>query len=46
MGAEELSWSIFIHGLDSSNQGTKSVFFKETALTWLSLISPAPWMSG
>jgi pimeloyl-ACP methyl ester carboxylesterase len=29
VGAEELSLRIFIHGLDSSNQGTKSVFFKE-----------------
>jgi len=29
VGAERLSLRIFIHGLDSSNQGTKSVFFKE-----------------
>jgi len=29
VGAEQLSLRIFIHGLDSSNQGTKSVFFRE-----------------
>jgi pimeloyl-ACP methyl ester carboxylesterase len=29
VGAEHLSLRIFIHGLDSSNQGTKSVFFRE-----------------
>jgi len=29
VGVEQLSLRIFIHGLDSSNQGTKSVFFRE-----------------